>query len=123
MRRALLSLVAALVLAPAGAPRAQAPAHAIPFQFVLQRQIVFPMVINGKPAEGWLDSGAGATVVDAAFARQIGLALGAPIKAHGVSGEVADVHLAQADLMAGDLAMPGRRVVVMDLAPVQRLIQ
>jgi len=123
MRRAVLALLAVLAVAPACAPQAEpAPQHAMPFQFVLERQIVFPITIDGKPAEAWLDSGAGAIVVDAAFARQLGLELGAPIKAHGVSGEVADVRLSKADLVAGDLAMPGRRVVVMDLSPVQRLV-
>jgi predicted aspartyl protease len=122
MRRALAALFAAVVLAPACAPRAQTPPPAIPFQFVLERQIVFPILIDGKPAEAWLDSGASATVVDAAFARQLGLQLGAPIRAHGVTGEVADVRLAQADLAAGALAMPARRVVVMDLSGVQRMV-
>jgi predicted aspartyl protease len=123
MRRAVSAMIALALLAPACAPRAQTPTHAIPFQFVLERQILFPIVIDGKPAEAWLDSGAGVTVVNAAFAKQIGLELGAPIKAHGVSGEVADVRLATADLKAGDLVMPGRRVVVMDLSGVQRLVQ
>src|SRR5258708_4071826 len=123
MRRSVLIFFAVTLFAPAGAARAQdraqAPAqvaaHAMAFQFVLERQIVFPIVIDGKPAEAWLDSGASATVVDAAFARQIGLELGAPIKAHGVAGEVADGRLAKAGLIAGDLAMPDRRVVVVDI--------
>src|SRR5262252_1652185 len=119
--RCLSTVIAALaLLAPAGATQAQPAAHAMAFQYVLERQIVFPITIDGKPAEAWLDSGAGATVVDAAFARQIGLELGASIKAHGVSGEVTDVHLAKADLAAGDLVMGDRRVVVVDLSAVQR---
>jgi hypothetical protein len=122
MRRALIALFALVLTVPAAALRAQAPAHAIPFQLVLDRQIVFPIVIDRKPAEAWLDSGASATVVDAGFAKQLGLELGPPIKAHGVAGEVMDVHLAKADLAAGDLAMPARRVVVMDLSPVQRRV-
>lgn len=124
MRHAVSAVLVLALLAPALAPpsRAQTAAQAIPFQFVLERQIVFPITIDGKPAEAWLDSGAGATVVDAAFARQLGLELGPPVKAHGVSGEVTDVHLAKADLAAGALAMPGRRVVVMDLSGVQRMV-
>jgi predicted aspartyl protease len=122
MRRAVVALIAALTLSPACGPRAQPAARAMPFQFLLERQIVFPITIDGKPAEAWLDSGAGASVVDAAFARRLGLELGGPIKAHGVTGEVADVHLAKASLTAGDLAMPNRRVVVMDLSAVQRLV-
>src|SRR5581483_966761 len=67
MRRALVALLVVLAFAPACPPRAQPTARAIPFRFVLERQIVFPMTIDGKPAEAWLDSGAGATVVDARF--------------------------------------------------------
>jgi predicted aspartyl protease len=119
MRRAVLALIAALLTAPACA---QPATHTMPFQFVLERQIVFPITIDGKPAEAWLDSGAGAIVVDAAFAKQLGLELGTPIKAHGVSGQITDVHLSKADLVAGDLALPGRRVAVMDLSAVQRLV-
>jgi predicted aspartyl protease len=122
MRRVAFVLAALALLGPACAPKAQGAAHAIPFQYLLERQIVFPITIDGKPAEAWLDSGAGATVVDAAFARKIGLSLGAPIRAHGVAGEVANVRLAKADLAAGDLVMPGRRVVVMDLSAVQRMV-
>src|SRR4051812_19215431 len=122
MRRAAFALLILAVLAPACAPHAQAaapaPRHPIPFQFVMDRQIVFPITINGRPAEAWLDSGASATVVDAAFARKIGLPLGAPIAARGVTAKVADVRLSSADLQAGDLAMPGRRVAVMDLSVV-----
>jgi hypothetical protein len=123
MRRAALALVLAALVAPAGASTAQGPvAHAIPFQFVMQRQIVFPMRVNGKPAEAWLDSGASATVLDAAFAKRLGIELGPAIPARGVAGQVSDVHLARADLAAGDLAMSGRRVVVMDLSNIARIV-
>ncbi len=122
MRAAVFALIALGLAAPAVA-EAEVTAHVVPFEYVLERQIVFPITINGKPAEAWLDSGAGASVVDAAFAKQIGLSLGTPIKAHGVAGEVSDVRLAQADLTAGDLSMAGRRVVVMDLSAVQRMVQ
>ena len=122
MRRAVLALIVAIVVTPAGAPKAQAPvAHAIPFQFVMQRQIVFPMTVDGKPAEAWLDSGASATVLDMAFAKKLGIELGQAITARGVAGQVTDVRLAKADLVAGDLAMPGRRIVVMDLSNIARI--
>jgi len=122
MRRALLALILAVVVTPACAPKAQAPvAHAIPFQFVMQRQIVFPMTVDGKPAEAWLDSGASATVLDMAFAKKLGIELGQAITARGVAGQVTDVRLAKADLVAGDLAMPGRRIVVMDLSNIARI--
>ena len=125
MRRALATVLAAALLVAAGPPPgpAPAPSAAIAFQFPIERQIVFPITIAGKPAEAWLDSGAGATVVDTAFARRLGLSLGAPIQAHGVAGEVRDVRLAEADVTAGGLSMAGRRVVVMDLSGVQRMVQ
>jgi len=110
----------ALLAAPVHAPRAALEARSLAFRFILERQIVFPMVIDGQPAEAWLDSGASVSVVDSAFARRIGLELGAPVNAHGVGGQVSDVRWAQADLLAGDLAMAGRHVVVMDLSAVQR---
>lgn len=123
MRRLIAALFAVALCTPATAQTVEPKAGvAIAFQFPLERQLVFPIAINGQAAEAWLDSGAGATVVDAAFARRIGLQLGAPIQAHGVTGAVADVRLAQADLSAGGLSMPGRRVVVMDLSAVQRMV-
>ena len=122
MRRVLLALILAVLVTPACAQKAQAPAvHAIPFQFVMQRQIVFPMTVDGKPAEAWLDSGASATVLDMAFAKKLGIELGQAITARGVAGQVTDVRLARADLVAGDLAMPGRRIVVMDLSNIARI--
>src|SRR5438552_3094382 len=120
MRRAALALILAAVVAPASA-QPLSP-HAIPFQFVMQRQIVFPISVDGKPAEAWLDSGASATVLDAAFAKRLGVELGPAIPARGVAGQVSDVRLAKADLVAGDLAMPGRRVVVMDLSNIARIV-
>lgn len=123
MRRAALALLIAVVVTPACAAKAQAAAHEMAFQFVQERQIVFPIIVDGRPAEAWLDSGAGATVLDAAYARTLGLALGPAIPAHGVAGKVADVHLANIDISAGGLVMTGRRVVVMDLSAVARVVQ
>lgn len=122
MRSVLIALALACAAVSAAAQTVARP-HEIPFQFVLERQIVFPVVVNGNPAEAWLDSGAGMTVLDAGFARELGVALGPPIRAHGVAGEVKDVRLANADLRAGDLVLAGRRVVVMDLSGVARVVQ
>src|SRR5580765_8008515 len=121
MRRALLALLIAALAMPAGAPRAQAPAHSLPFRFVLERQIVFAMTVDGRPAEAWLDSGASATILDTAYARKLGVALGPAITANGIAGRVSDVRLAKADLVAGDLVMRDRRVVVMDLSRIARI--
>src|SRR6185369_1047722 len=87
------------------------------------KQILFPITINGRPAEAWLDSGSSATVVDAAFAKTLGLMPeGSAIRARGVSGAVGGVRLATAVLDIGGQPIPGRRVAVMDLSPVTRVV-
>jgi len=121
-RRRFLALSAGLSLAPGLARAAGPPAQTLDFQFVHDRQILFPIAVNGHPAEAWLDSGAGASVLDAAFAKALGVTLGGGIQAHGVAGGVAGVHQARVDLQAGDLAMSGRRVAVMDLSAVARIV-
>lgn len=105
-------------------PAAVAGAHAVDFEFIQGRQILFPILVNGRPAEAWLDSGASATVLDAAFARELGVEmLDVPVRAQGVAGRVQGARLARADLQVGDLGMTGRRVAVMDLAAVSRVVQ
>jgi predicted aspartyl protease len=123
----LAALFAAIALAfapPAQAqPQAQAAvAHSVAFEFLAERQILFPITINGLPAEAWLDSGASATVVDAAFAKQIGLQLGETVPARGVSGNVLGVRMADAKVQIGDVALPVRRVAVMDLSDVASVV-
>ncbi|HEX3367693.1 aspartyl protease family protein [Phenylobacterium sp.] len=121
-RRRFLALSAGISLASGLARAAGAPVQTLDFAFVHDRQILFPITVNGQPAEAWLDSGAGASVLDAAFARQLGVTLGGGIQAHGVAGGVAGVHRACVDLQAGDLTMSGRRVAVIDLSAVARIV-
>ncbi|HEY8573655.1 aspartyl protease family protein [Phenylobacterium sp.] len=130
MRRfAALFAVLALALAPAPASAqvraptvAPAKAHTVAFEFLAERQILFPITINGHRAEAWLDSGASATIVDAAFARQIGLPLGQTVTAQGVAGTVTGVRLSQAQVKIGDVGLPVRRVAVMDLSDVAAVV-
>lgn len=118
-----------LVLAPASPALARAPepaqatvAHATPFEFLQERQILFPITINGRPAEAWLDSGASATVIDAEFAASLGLRLGRGLPAQGVAGRIDGVRLARADLSLGGLALPRRNVAVMDLGVLEAVV-
>ncbi|MCR5878200.1 retropepsin-like aspartic protease [Phenylobacterium sp. J367] len=119
-RNVLIGVALALLVTPAQAAQAPTPAqatvaHSTYFDFLQERQVLFPMRINGRLVEAWLDSGASSTVVDARVAASLGLPLGEVVRAQGVAGRVDGVRLARADLQLGDLALPGRAVAVMDL--------
>jgi predicted aspartyl protease len=121
-RRRFLARSASLGLMWAAGPRAALAATGLDFLFVHDRQILFPITVNGQPAEAWLDSGASASVLDAAFARQLGVTLQGGVQARGVSAGLDGVRLTHVDLKAGDLDMPGRRAAVMDLGAVARVV-
>jgi predicted aspartyl protease len=124
-RRRSLPLLAALAasLSLLAAPAFAAEAgRTVAFEFPQDKQILFPITINGRPAEAWLDSGSSASVVDAAFAQELGLSLEGGIRARGVSGAVGGVRLAAATLEIGGQPVPARRVAVMDLSPVTRVV-
>jgi predicted aspartyl protease len=128
MLRAFAALLATLLLtSPAAAARAPSPAqatvaHATYFDFLQERQVLFPMRINGRTVEAWLDSGASSTVIDAKVAQDLGLVLGDTVRAQGVAGRVDGVRLTRADLQLGDLMLPGREVAVMDLAVLAEVV-
>ena len=75
MRRLVVPFAWALLIVLSLPPFA-ARAEPMAFQFPQERQIVFPVVLNGHQAEAWLDSGAGAIVLDAAFAKSLGILAG-----------------------------------------------
>lgn len=127
MRAFAALLAAALLATPALASQAPQPAqatvaHSTHFDFLQERQVLFPMRINGRLVEAWLDSGASSTVVDARVAASLGLPLGEVVRAQGVAGRVDGVRLARADLQLGDLALPGRHVAVMDLGVLAEVV-
>lgn len=123
-RRSLLLSLPALALSAPRRARAQPTPDRIDFDFVQDRQILFPIAINGRLAEAWLDSGASATVLDAGFARSLGLTPGgAPVTANGVAGHVAGAALTHVDMRVGHLLFPHRQVAVIDLAAVSAVVQ
>lgn len=118
IRRVVLGVVGALLAAEAARTAPAAPPDPIAFDFVHEQQILFPVTINGHRAEAWLDSGASATVVDGAFARQIGLPPGVPVTANGVSGTIAGVRLTTLELATGGGQPSPRAAVIMDMSAV-----
>jgi len=123
MLRTFLALALAAILGSAAPPAAAQAAAAIPFEFVQERQILLPITVNGVAAEAWLDSGASATVLDAAFARRLHLPLHGRVRARGVSGRVPGVRLSHVDLEAANLSFEHRRVAVMDLSTISAAVQ
>lgn len=119
--RLLAALTAALSLLAAPA-LARDSGRTVAFEFPQDKQILFPITINGRPAEAWLDSGSSASVVDAAFAQALGLTLEGGIRARGVAGAVGGVRLAPATLAIGGRPIPASQVAVMDLSPVTRVV-
>src|SRR4051812_14338114 len=91
---AVLAATLSLMAAPAVSAAPEDAGRTVAFEFPQDKQILFPITINGRPAEAWLDSGSSATVVDAAFAETLGLTLEGGIRARGVAGAVGGVRLA-----------------------------
>jgi predicted aspartyl protease len=76
--------------------------------------------VNGRPVRALLDSGAQYSVIDTAFAAQLGLpgAFAAPMIAYGVGGRPQLGRGVGLDVTAGDLALPALRAAVLDLGPI-----
>lgn len=126
-----LLIATALVAAPITAascqqiPTAQANWSAaasptIPFELFRGNRIAANGTINGHAVEFLLDTGAGVTTVDRAFARQIGLPAGQKVEAQGAGGTVEAEIVTGVTLTIGSLTLVNAPVAVMDLAPVAR---
>lgn len=92
----------------------------MPFELFRGNRIVAAGAINGRPVEFLLDSGAGVTTVDRAYARQIGLPKGQTISAQGAGGSVEAELVTGVTLQIGGLTLAKSPVVVMDLSAVAR---
>lgn len=101
-----------------------APAIACPPQLRVQRDRLFVSVeINGNETEALLDSGAEMTLIDAGFARRIGLVIAGSEIARGTGG-TEEVSFAQGvDIDAIGVSLKDRTVAVFDLADIsERLL-
>jgi hypothetical protein len=95
---------------------------AIPFELYRGNRIVLAGRINGNETPMILDSGAGVTTLDKAFAARIGLTGGQKIDAQGTGG-VQEAELFQnVTIEAGNLKFSGATVVAIDLTQVSKAI-
>ena len=73
---------------------------------------VVPVTLNGRTAQGVLDTGASHTVVDAAFARDSGLTSQAPVTVGGAFGSASGAIASEARLRIGDRAVTVTPIIV-----------
>ena len=123
----ILAVAGAMALAQAGHPSIPPPAvsfsaaqQILPFELYRGNRIVAQARINGHDTPVMLDTGAGATTVDRAFARSIGLPEGIKIRAHGTGGDTDAELVSGVTLQLGGMRFDKMTVAVMDLQPVAR---
>lgn len=116
-----LSTATAQIATPQVSAVAGRPA-AIPFKLYRGNRIVLSGRINGVDTPMVLDSGAGVTTLDRAFAAKIGLKGGQKISAQGSGGEQGAELFQNVTIEAGNLKLTGVTVVAIDLDQVAKAI-
>ena len=103
-------------------PEVSLSAHpqAIPFTLFRGNRVVITANFNGRDTEMILDTGAGITTVDRAYARSIGLPEGRKISARGAGGTVDAELVSGVTLEVGGARFEKMNVGVMDLGPVAK---
>ncbi len=94
----------------------------IPFEFFNENRVYIPAQVNGHATQVLLDSGAEMTVVDTAYARELGLKTQGQLTAVGSGGHAQAQLASGVDITVGDLRLTGLTVAVIDLAEVARQI-
>ncbi|MEO5973136.1 MAG: aspartyl protease family protein [Sphingomicrobium sp.] len=132
VRKGAVFLISAAVAAAAWAHAGHAPipaakaayaptaASAVPFELFRGSRIIVDGSVNGHATPMVLDSGAGMTVVDRAYAERIGLKASSSIDVRGVAGSVPGQIAGGDTLTAGGLTLTDLSVLIIDLAPVAR---
>ncbi len=124
-RRALLLSAAALAIAAGPAcsqavfDKAEKP---IPFEFFHGNRIVLQGAINGRATEILLDSGAGLSCLDKAFADSIGVKAVTTIPLKGVAGTVQAGYGVGVTFSVGGFEQKGVNVLILDLSPIANQI-
>src|SRR4051812_9095591 len=97
---------------------AKAASASMPFEFFRETRIVLPVQVNGHPIEALLDSGAGITVLDKAYAAQIGVVPTGSISVNGMTAGGKAPTASGVTITVGALKLTGVQVVIADLASV-----
>ena len=88
----------------------------------LERYIYLRGTLNGRPTDMVLDSGAAATVIDAALADELALKTDGQVTARGVGGTQPASFLAGIEIEVGGLNLRGIRAVKIDLSGVRTML-
>jgi hypothetical protein len=125
----LIAFVGAIAMAHAGHPPFAAPTAAfdarhatVPFELFRGQRLVLSGHLNGVATDMMLDSGAGMTVVDRAFAERIGLKGSQAIQVRGAGGMVPGQVAGNVTLSVGGFKLTGLNVLILDMSDVARAI-
>jgi len=123
----LIALAGAVALAHPGHPPIAAPTAAfeaqaatIPFELFRGQRIILAGHVNGTATEMMLDSGAGMTVFDRAFADRMGIKGTQKIDVRGAGGSVPGEIAGNVTLTVGGLTLTKLNVLILDMADVAR---
>ncbi|MFP2956790.1 aspartyl protease family protein [Myxococcus sp. 1LA] len=94
----------------------------IPFEFFDENRVYIPAQVNGKATQVLLDSGAEMTVIDTAYARELGLKTQGQLAAVGSGGQAQAQLAGGVDITLGNLRLTGLTVAIIDLSEVARLV-
>lgn len=131
MRLSLLAAAIAIAVAPVPAACQQIPDPTVawvagqtdlPFHLYQGNRVVAPGTINGRAVEMLLDSGAGVTAIDTAYARSIGIGEGQKVPARG-SGGMSEAELVSGvTLTIGGLKLTNVTAAVIDLSSIAKAL-
>lgn len=120
-----------LFVAIAGAPLSTAACHqfsgtaewsstgsSVPFELFRGNRVVTQGAVNGRHTDMLLDTGAGITTFDRAFARSIGLPAGRKIEVQGAGGLAEGELVGGVNIDIGSLKLRDATVLVLDLSAI-----
>ena len=116
-----LALTAPACSQPMAPPQADFVAAApawTSFDFFRERSIFLPATVNGQSAQVMLDSGAGMTTLDTAFAARLGLKPTRPMTVQAAGGPTEAKIATGVDITAAGLHLKNVSVLILDLSAI-----